>query len=172
MMGLDLIKDVLKRNGKVQIGLGIFLLVFGLGLMILFTSGFGDKSDLSTIGEIFLWLLFIFFIGVGAWSIYSGVSLRKSVDNGEHDLVKAISSGDRGFVVWVYEYIKTTNGVPAYSVFAYGLNKKCYRFGVKSQEQSKAIFKALNESFPQAVMGYSPEIANQMQQQFGLKIKN
>ena len=171
-MGTELIKNRLAKNGRSQIIIGIIVIVIGLGFIALFTSGVGDKSELSEIGEVFLWLLFGGFVVLGLIVMIKGMQLKKSVVDGSHPLINAINNGDKGFVIWFYEHMTTVNGGnPTYQILMYSIDKKCYRIGLKNESQSKEVFQLLNSCFPNAILGYTPEIANNMVQNHGIKIK-
>lgn len=171
-MGTELIKKVLLKNSRGQIIIGIVVAIIGLGIIGLVMSDVGDKSGLSEIGEILLWFLFGSFVVFGLIMIIKGMNLRKSVKDGSHPLINAINSGDKGFVIWYYEHVTTVNGGnPTYQIMLYSLDKKSYRLGLKNKDQSKEVFELLNTCFPNAILGYTPEIANNMAQNHGIKLR-
>lgn len=169
-MDLSEFKKMITKSDKKNIIVGSGIFLFGVFIVWLVLSGADSEADeIGTGGMIVLWSL------VGCCLLFGGVLIINpiksyfSVKSGKHPLVNAIQSGDKGYLVWIYEHVTSVQGGGTdHRIYIYNRDGKMTNLALK-QKRIQPTIAFLAEQFPNAVLGYSDDIAARMKQEFGIK---
>lgn len=169
-MDLNEFKKTITKSDIKKIIVALFIFLFGVFIVWLILSGAdSEMDDVGTGGMVVLWVLggLCLFIGaVLSWISFKSIA---QVRSGNHPIVAAIENGDKGHLVWIYQFTASVQGGGKdHSVWAFSSNGKHYALNVKAK-RIQPIIKYLAAQFPQAAVGYTDEIATQMKSQYGIK---
>jgi hypothetical protein len=164
------IKDFKKVIGKsntknIIVGSGIFL--FGIFIVWLILSGAdSEMDDMGVGGMVVLWILAGLCLLFGGVLIINPIRSFMQVKSGKHPVVHAIESGNKGFIVWIYENITQVQGGGSdHQIWAFTEDGKKLILSIKGKRVQEVI-NYLSQQFPNAVVGWTEDIEEQMQQYF------
>ena len=168
-MELSEFKKKLRKGNITVMIVGLFVLAFGVFIAWLYFSGADKSSDIGVGGEIVLIILIIICVGVGGLMMYTTFKNGMLVRGGKHGIVKAINEGDKSYLVWIFENITNSNGTTLHAIWAYNSQGKQYNIRVKKNEVKKYIA-FLSSHFPNAVLGYTDDMAEKMKRNTGVSV--
>jgi len=170
-MEIQEFKKAISKSHTKNIIVGTGITLFGVFIVWLVLSGAdSEMDDMGVGGMIVIWILagicLLFGIGITAMHIKDAIRMKK----GEHPVVNAIQEGDKGFLIWMYEYVTQVQGGGSdHQVWAYDREGQKMILSLK-KKRVQEVLKYLSEQFPNAVVGYSEEIREQMSQAVGKKL--
>ena len=171
-MDINGFKKAISKSFAKNIIIGTCIIAFGVFITWLILSGAdSEMDDIPLGGMIVIWTLAglcLFFGGaITLKHISEAIKMRK----GDHPVVNAIETGDKGYLVWIYEnVISVQGGGSDHQIWSYTQDGKHHVMSLKAK-RVKEVIKYLQEQFPQAVVGYSEEIKENMSISFGKKLK-
>lgn len=162
----DFKKIIGKSNTKnIIIGSGIFL--FGIFIVWLVLSGAdSEMDDIGTGGMVVIWILAALCLLFGGVLIINPIRSYAQVKSGKHPIIHAINSGDKGYLVWIYEHITQVQGGGSdHQVWAFSGSGKKFILSIKAKPVQEVIG-FLSKEFPNAVLGWSEDMEKQMKGHF------
>lgn len=150
------------RSGIKMAIIGVFILALGLFMIWMSVSGADPEAkDIPIGGTIALWVFAIIFALVGLLMIWLPIKTSMNQKKGKDPITNAIQSGDSGFILWFYEYVaEVKSGAAkntAHRIFMFSRDNKQYSMDVK-KARVQDVLSYLQSKFPQAMMGYTPEM--------------
>lgn len=147
---------LISKTSKKNRIIGLFFLIFGLGMLAVLTLTNQNLTTGLTIGA---WVIISLLIFLGVFSIAMASKTLSQINNGTHPLINAIQTGDQSYVVWFHEQVITTENIQAtatHQFWIYNKNNKSTIVSIK-RTQTQELFDYLATRFPNAIMGYSTE---------------
>lgn len=171
-MDISGFRKAISKSFTKNIIIGTCITAFGIFIAWLVLSGADSEIDDMPIGGmIVIWTLaaLCFFFGgvITIKHIKEAIGMR----TGKHPVINAIESGDKGYLVWVYEnVISVQGGGSDHQIWSYTRDGEQHILSLKGK-RIKEVMTYLKEQFPNAVFGYSDEIRDNMSRSFGKKLK-
>lgn len=161
----EFIKSMTK-SGKKHAIIGICIFLFGVFIIWLGLSGVDKSADeMGTGGKIVLWVLALLCLFMGFLLVFKQMKTTSQVKGGKHPLVNAINQNDGTYLLWIYEnVVHVKGGGSNHQVWAVGKEGKRYTIEAK-KDKIEGIINYLGNKFPQALVGYSKEIEQQISAQ-------
>ena len=164
-------KTAYLRTSKKGIGAGIFIAIVGLPASIgIFL--FADLTD----GGVLAGAILLLVVGLlGVFVIVKASQKKARIMDGTDPLMQAIDSNQRDYIVWFHGVITSQEGMAIKGLQAYQINlygeelKKGVIIVAKNEKAYNEILLFLANKFPNAEVGYSPEIKKHMKEKYGLK---
>lgn len=151
-------EQIIGKSNIKQLIIGIFIFAFGAFIAWLVLSGAdSEMDDMSIGGMIVIWILCGLCLLFGGALIWMPIKTSRQVKSGNHPILKAIDTGDRGFVVWAYEHItQVKGGGKDHFVYVFTREGKQINLSVKGKRVQEILTFIQNE-FPNAFIGFSEE---------------
>ena len=158
-------KSVVKN---VIVGGGIFM--FGVFIAWMLSGADSESEDMTIGGLIVIWTLAVLCLFFGFFITFMPVRDYLKVRKGDHPLVNAIEQGNKGYLIWVYEYVTQVQGGGSdHQVWAYSQDGEKHILSLK-QKRIAEVIEYLSQQFPNAVVGYSEEIRERMSASLNKKL--
>ena len=159
-------KSVVKN---VIVGGGIFL--FGVFIAWLVLSGAdSEMKDITIGGLIVIWVLAGLCLFFGFFITFQHIRNHLKVKKGDHPLVNAIEQGNKGYLIWIYEYVTQVQGGGSdHQIWAFSQDGEKHILSLKKKRIGE-VMDYLSKEFPNAVVGYSEEIRDRMSASLGKKL--
>lgn len=164
-------KTAYLRTSKKAINGGIFIALVGLpaALGILM---FADLTD----GGVLAGCIIAFVLGLlGVLVVVKASQKKARIVDGSDPLMQAIDNNQRDYIVWFHGVVTSHEGMAVKGVQAYQINlygkelKKGVIVTAKNEKAYNEILLFLANKFPNAEVGYSPEIKKRVKEKYGLK---
>lgn len=156
----DFYKSLQPPKGKLGCAtiLGLMgTLAFGGLLVFNFIRPDADSQTNLTVRIIFGVLLAVFL-----YVLYAGL---KPYNPEKDETLKIIKSGGNN-IIWIYPYEQTVNGFTSYWVKFMTKDGKTESMATVTQEKQQHVISGLAQLYPDAVLGYSDEIRDQIRQKY------
>ena len=171
-MDISGFRKAISKSFVKNIIIGTCITAFGGFIAWLILSGAdSEMDDIPAGGMIVIWTLAGLCFFFGGLITFKHVREAFALRSGKHPVLSAIKNGDKGYLVWIYEnVISVQGGGSDHQIWSYSHDGKQHIMSIKGK-RVKEVIKFLQEQFPNAVMGYSDEIRENMGQSFGKKLK-
>lgn len=156
-------KKAIKKSFVKSIIVGIGIFMFGAFIAWLILSGAdSEMDDMGTGGLIVIWVLAGLCLFFGGAITFKQIKDALYLSQDKHPILNALKKGDRAYVIWVYEYVTQVNGGGSdHQVWVFSLDGKKHILSLK-KKRIQEVIQYLTVQFPDATIGYSEEIKDQM----------
>jgi len=170
-MDLNGFKKAVTKSVVKNVIVGTCIFLFGVFIAWLVLSGAdSEMKDMGIGGYIVIWALAGICLFFGFFITFQHVRDHLRVKKGDHPIVKAIESGDKGHIIWMYEYITQVQGGGSdHQIWTFDREGKKFILSLKAKLVQE-VMQYLKLQFPNAVLGYSEEIRENMSQSLGKKM--
>lgn len=167
-----LIRSIRKTGRTILIGA---VIVMAVG--ILWYIGIRNDPEFSRMpraGQITSLIFIALFLVLGLWMIYAFVK-KKMWSPQSSRVYKAMKNHGSDDVVWIYEHViqtqAPTDKFDRHSLYFCFSDKTVQNVMIKVKDLD-AIFKDLEQHFPRATIGFSPELQKKYKENPGSLLKN
>lgn len=170
-MDINEFKKAISKSFTKNIIGGAGITLFGVLIISLVVAGVDtEMKDMSTGGMIVIWLLaaicLLFGISIITVNLKGAIRMKK----GQHPIVNAIQSGEKDFLIWMYEYVtKVKGGGSDHQVWAYDKDGNKVILSLRKKRVRK-VLNYLSQEFPDAAVGYSEELRDKISLAVGKKL--
>lgn len=149
--GLAVIEDMLRATRKTKLIAGSLMAVLGLPLILVVLVP-SVREEMGVAGALFIVGLGVLSVAVGGFALVQAHRLRDVRSAPVYRTL--VEQPER--IVWFYEFVMTTNGVPNHSVVLMCGDGTKFEFNLR-QGDPGALLSVLSDMLPHAVFGYSRE---------------
>lgn len=170
-MDIQTFKKAISKSHTKNIIVGSCITLFGVFIVWLILSGAdSEMDDMGVGGLIVIWILAGICLLFGGGITFMHVKDALRMKKGDHPVINAIEQGDKGFLVWVYEYVTQVQGGGSdHQIWAYDREGNKMVLSLK-KKRVQEVMTYLSDQFPAMVVGYSEEIRAQMSEAVGKKL--
>lgn len=157
----EFLQSFMEGKGKKSV---FWTLVFGLFALLFFgllIATFMNSS--SSVGGLIV--VTLIFGGLGAFFLWLFISGFKKYNPEKDENLQDLKRGGN-HIVWVYPYMQTVNGFSSHWVKYMTQEGKVVSLTTVKEDRQREVIYGISKLYPNAVVGYSPEIEKNMQSRY------
>lgn len=161
-MNYNEFKSVLKKSSVKILVIGIVILFIGIPIV---GANFFDESKTT------YWIIGLLFIGLGLLMTIKPIRDVSSINSDTHPILKAIKSGDKSYIVWIYvkEIISKVEGVnvgKSNNVVIVTKLNKMIELVLNKKTSTDELIAYVKSQFPDTLVGFTNENSEKVKSLF------